>query len=102
MLARCIVDHQEQVLALGFSPKDLRTHSIRKGAISYLASLVGGPPAASICIRAGWTMGRVRDIYMRYVSSGDQFCGRCLALLPILDVGFAASPPFFADPWEEH
>ena len=102
MLARCIVDHQEQVFALGFLPRDLGTHSIRKGAISYLASLVGGPPAASICIRAGWTMGRVRDIYMRYVSSGDQFCGRCLALLPILDVGFAVSPPFFTDPWEEY
>ena len=101
MLARCIVDHQEEVLALGFSPKDLGTHSIRKGAISYLASLVGGPPAASICIRAGWTMGKVRDIYMRYVSSGDQFCGRSLALLPILDVSFAASPPYFTQAWEE-
>jgi len=40
-------------------------------------------------------MGRVRDIYMRYISSGDQFVGRCLSLLPILSMEFACSPPFF-------
>lgn len=39
---------------------------------------------------------------MQYVLSGDQFCGHFLALLPILNVGFAASPLFFADPWEKY
>ena len=42
---------------LGFEVTDIGTHSIRKVAISYLASLPGGPPIAAVCIRAGWTMG---------------------------------------------
>ena len=36
---------------LGFEVTDIGTHSIRKGAISYLASLPGGPPIAAVCIR---------------------------------------------------
>jgi hypothetical protein len=33
---------------MGFNVDEIGTHSIRKGAVSYLASLPGGPPAASI------------------------------------------------------
>ena len=94
-LGACLRENEEKVNTLGFSVWDIGTHSIRKGAVSYLASLVGGPPMASTCIRAGWTMGRVRDIYMRYVASGDQYVGRLLCLLPILSIKFGASPPFF-------
>jgi hypothetical protein len=85
----------ETVSQLGYAPGDLGSHSIRKGAVSYLASLPGGPPSAAICIRAGWTMGKIKDIYMRYVTSGDQFVGRCLSLLPILRSDFGCSPPHF-------
>jgi hypothetical protein len=80
---------------MGYQPGVLGTHSIRKGAVSYLASSPGGPPAASTCIRAGWTMGKVKDIYMRYVVSGDQFVGRCLTLLSVLCTEFAVSPVNF-------
>ena len=80
---------------MGVDKNEIGTHSIRKGAVSYLASLPGGPPAASVCIRAGWTMGKVRDIYMRYVASGDEFVGRCLAMLPVLRMEFGSSPPHF-------
>ena len=80
---------------MGYRHGEIGTHSIRKGAVSYMSSLPGGPPVASICIRAGWTMGKVKDIYMRYVTSGDQFVGRCLCLSPILSTEFAASPPYF-------
>jgi hypothetical protein len=80
---------------MGFLPGDIGSHSIRKGAVSYLLSLPGGPPAASTCIRAGWTMGKVKDIYMRYVVSGDQFVGRCLSLLSVLRTDFAVSPVHF-------
>ena len=62
---------------LGFEVADIGMHSIWKGAISYLASLPGGPPIAAVCIRAGWMMGNISDIYMRYISSGDQFVGQC-------------------------
>jgi hypothetical protein len=63
--------------------------------VSYLALMPGGPPAASTCIRAGWSMGKVRDVYMRYIVSGDQFVGRCLSLLSVLPIDFAVIPPFF-------
>ncbi len=95
ILARLLRDQQAEIEALGYQVNELGTHSIRKGAVSYMASMPGGPPAASVCIRAGWTMGKVRDIYMRYVTSGDQFVGRCLSLLPLCTAQFACSPPFF-------
>jgi hypothetical protein len=95
ILARVINDNGGAVYRMGYEPGVLGTHSIRKGAVSYLASLPGGPPAASTCIRSGWTMGKVKDIYMRYVVSGDQFVGRCLTLLSVLCTEFAVSPVHF-------
>lgn len=100
-LRRCLQQHKREVVEKGFAIADIGTHSIRKGAVSYLASLVGGPPAAAICIRAGWTMGRIRDIYMRYLASGDEFVGRSLSLLPIHSASFGASPPHFNPNWED-
>lgn len=109
ILSRVLQDHEEKVNKLGYQLDDIGTHSIRKGAFSYLASLNGGPPSAAICIRGGWTMGKVRDVYMRYVSSGDEFVGRCLALLQLMSTEFASSPPFFSydsgsdtEKWVEH
>jgi hypothetical protein len=95
MLQKVLEKNWPEVNTLGFHEGDIGTHSIRKGAVSYLASLPGGPPAASTCIRAGWTMGKVKDVYMRYVSSGDEFVGRCLSLLSLLRTDFGVSPPHF-------
>ena len=78
-----------------FKVTDIGMHSIWKGAISYLASLPGGPPIAAVCIWVGWMMGNIRDIYMRYISSGDQFIGQCLSMLPLLHTEFGSSPPNF-------
>ena len=97
ILQRIVNEKWAQISQIGYQRGDIGTHSIRKGAVSYASSLPGGPSAASVCIRAGWTMGKVNDIYMRYVSSGDQFVGRCLSLLSVLRVDFASSPPFFID-----
>ncbi|KAL7564231.1 hypothetical protein ACA910_012259 [Epithemia clementina (nom. ined.)] len=86
---------------MSIDTSDLGTHSIRKGAITYMSLLPSGPSVAAICIRTGWTLGNVKDIYMRYLSAGDQFVGRCLALLPLLKTEFAASPPLFLPDWEQ-
>lgn len=40
-------------------------------------------------------MGKVRDIYMRYVTSGGEFVGHCLSLLSVLRTDFVISPPYF-------
>jgi hypothetical protein len=42
-------------------------------------------------------MGNVKDRYFKYAENGDQFVGRCLALLPLQHVEFATSPPFFSE-----
>jgi hypothetical protein len=41
-------------------------------------------------------MGNVKDRYFKYAENGDQYVGRCLSLLPILNVDLATSPPFYS------
>jgi len=50
----------------------------------------------AVCVHAGWMMGKVKVIYLRYVDNGDKFVGRCLALLPLLSLKFACSQMHFA------
>ena len=83
MLSHLIRDHKAEVSELGVNPKMIGTHSIRKGAVTYMSSLPGGPSISSVCIHAGWTMGTVKDVYMWYLSLGDQFVGCCLVMLPL-------------------
>ena len=93
---KMIYDKRETIFTrFGMDHKDLGSHSIRKGTISYLSNLPGGPQQAAICIRAGWTMGTVKDAYMRYMEAGDAFAGRCLAGLNLLSADFACSAPLF-------
>ena len=55
--------HVEKKLKLyNLRPEDLGTHSIRKGAASYVTSIPGGPPIVAVCLRVGWTMGSVQVI----------------------------------------
>ena len=77
MLSCLIWDHEAEVSVLGVYPKMIGTHSIRKGAVTYMSSLPGGPSISSVCICSGWTMGTVKNVYMWYLSSGDQFVGCC-------------------------
>jgi hypothetical protein len=95
LFSRVVNENWDQVSAMGYKRSEVGTHSIRMGAVSYIESLPGGPPAASVCIRAGWTMGKVKDVYMRYVTSSDQFVGRSLCLLSVLKCDFGVSPPHF-------
>jgi len=96
-LHKMLADHAEEVATMGYDPGSIGSHSIRKGAVSMISACPGGPTMASVCVRAGWTMGKIKDTYMRYMSDGDAFCGRCLAMLPLLKSEFAVSPPFFDD-----
>ena len=98
LLERELSDHSREVYEeFGFFYSDIGTHSIQKGAILYVASQQGGPSGAAICICAGWSMGKVRDIYMRFVESGDHFVGRCMSMLPLSSTNFGMSPPHFSD-----
>ena len=48
-----------------------------------------------ICLRANWTLGGVKDRYIKYKKSGDQFVGRAVSGLPILKKYLSISPPYF-------
>jgi hypothetical protein len=71
------------------------THSVRKGAATYLLSLVDGPSAIQVYLRAGWTLGNVPDRYIYAGAGGDQLVGRSIALLPLQEAAFATLGPHF-------
>ncbi|KAL7579696.1 hypothetical protein ACA910_021842 [Epithemia clementina (nom. ined.)] len=61
----------------------------------FISSLPGGPLPTAVCIRGGWTMGHVKDVYMRYATAGDEFVRQCLCLLLLLQTSFGRSPAHF-------
>ena len=96
LFKKLLLEHKDQVLAMGYdSINELGLHSIRKGVSTHLASLPGGPPPAALCLRAGWSMGPVKDIYYHQTQGGDEFVGRCAAMLNMFNGNFACSSAFF-------
>ena len=85
---------REEVLSLGCDIGDFGTHSSRKGASSFALSMPGGPSAVSVFLRAGWSLGDVRDRYIMAGQGADQLCGRFTAGIT-LDSKFATLPPHF-------
>lgn len=86
----------DELASRGLSVNCIGTHSIRKGAASYCASgTTAAPPTMAIHLRAGWTFTSVQDRYIHVEAAGDQYVGRTITGLPILDSNFAISPPYF-------
>ena len=97
LLTLLLKEHEEEVKSLGYDSLDeIGLHSIRKGVSTYLASLPGGPPPAALMLRGGWSMGKVKDIYFHQTQGGDEFVGRCAAMLNLMNGEFATSPAFFS------
>ena len=94
MLRKVVSDNEASVRQLGYGINNIGTHSIRKGAATYITSLPGGPSSVSSSLRGGWSMGSVKNRYFRFAETGDEYVSRCLALNPVLSVTLAASPPF--------
>jgi hypothetical protein len=82
-------------ILLGARPEDIGTHSNRKGASTYALSVIGGPSPVTVFIRAGWSIGDVKDRYIHSGDGNDQLAGRVLAGLPITDSNFGSLPPHF-------
>ena len=52
----------DDIERMGYNIDDIGVHSIRKGAATFCCSgTTEAPHIASICNRAGWTMGKVKD-----------------------------------------
>jgi hypothetical protein len=95
-LHRIIEKYSDEFFALGISPGDLGSHSARKGASSHaLSGTTVSPPMVSICLRAMWSMGHVKERYLQFEKAGDQYLGRVVCGLDVNDVKFAVSPPYF-------
>lgn len=83
-------------LETGLNADDVATHSLRKGAATYVSSgSTSGPSHAAISNRAGWTMDGVKNIYLRHADAGDQYVGRCVVGLNLLSADFDVLPPHF-------
>ena len=82
---------------LGLSDVDIGTHSIRKGAGTYaMGGSPAGPNVISLCKRAGWSIGDVKERYLKMIGQGqDCLLGRVLAMLDIMSEEFAVLPPHF-------
>ena len=81
---------------LGFEPEDLGTHSARKGVGTMVAAgCTVSPPIVSFCLRAGWSLGGVKDKYLFRANGGDQNVGRAASCLPQDQKEFAISPAYF-------
>ncbi len=61
---------------LGARQGDIGSHSCRKGAATHVMSLPGGPSAVSVFLRAGWSLGNVKDRYIHEGDGADQLAGR--------------------------
>ena len=91
-----ISDNKDLFENLGVKEGELGSHSCRKGAITLVsAGCTVSPPMAAICLRAGWSMGPVKDRYIHYEKAGDQFVGRCATGISSLSKEFAVSPVYF-------
>ena len=96
-LYKVVTDQQPELQNMGIPPHEIGTHSMRKGLITYLCSLVGGPGGIAVSKRAGWSLG-MKDRYITMAGGDDQICGRLAAGLDFSKLEFCALPPHFADP----
>ena len=93
---RTIEDHAEEFKKLGVTKGDLGSYSSQKGAITLVTTgCTVSPPMAAVCIRAGWSMGPVKDRYIHYEKAGDEFVGRTVTGITALDCNFAISPVYW-------
>ena len=80
----------------GIPYKAITAHSWRKGSASNAASgSTHAPSIIAICLRAGWKLPGSLNRYLCLEQAGDQFVGRVVAGLPIMDKAFCVLPPRF-------
>ena len=81
---------------IGSEEGDLGYHSYRKGVDTMVDSgYIAPPPIITLCIWVGWVLGWVKDKYLFWDKSGDQYDGRCASFLDQLKNEFAFSQPYF-------
>lgn len=80
----------------GFTAASFGSHSLRKGASSFVsAGTTDAPPQISIILRGGWTLTQIEKTYFRFEKAGDQYVGRVVSGLSIHSTDFSLLPPLF-------
>ena len=78
MFLLLIKDHLEHLKTLGVKEGYIGTHSCRKVVATMVAArYTVYPPIVSICIKAGWVVGGVKDKYLKREYDGDPYVGKC-------------------------
>ena len=78
-----LVRHKYTYLQHGEDPTLLGTHSIQKRAATYCCTETShGPPVVFVCLRAGWSLGRMKEHCLKYEMAGDELVGRTLTGIP--------------------
>lgn len=91
-----LAENEEEFKRLGVSYGDLGTHSARKGVGTLIAAgCTVSPPIVSLCLRMGWTIGGVKERYLKLADAGDQAVGRRANLSDPHRKEFAVSNPYF-------
>ena len=73
---KIINNNIEEFQSLGSEKGTIGSHSVRKEAITIVASgCTVSPTMASICLRSCWSMGPIKDRYVHYEKAGYQFVG---------------------------
>ena len=76
--AKLLLKHEDSVTGIGVNICDLGTQSCHNGVATMVAAgCTLSPLIVSICVRAGWLMGGVKDNYLNREGAGDQHDGRC-------------------------
>ena len=86
-----------QLFELGIESNNIVMHSIGRRGLQLILVTAKGDlhQVRSISVSGGWSMGRVKDIYVQYEQGEDMFMGRFLCGLPLLLAQFSSSPPMF-------
>ena len=89
-------EYRHEFVALGISPEDFGTHSIRKGSATLCATgCIVAPPISSICLRACWALPGVLNRYIKIADAGDQHVGKVVCGRDRMSVDFTESLPYF-------
>lgn len=87
---------ENPTINLGCGIDDISTHSIRKSVITYAHSILHGPSDSNIKFRSNHSNG-MDDIYNLGSEGGDQYTGRCVALLNPINSKFGVIMPHFSN-----
>ena len=76
LLLDIIDEYEVELKSMGFNTRDLVTQGFRKGVSIMVSDGFAGPcHIALICIRCGWYMVMVKDIYLKYEVAEYQYIG---------------------------